>query len=42
MPTIEHVLFIPGIFLTGAVIGFFVGVKMTKAEIARREAERRQ
>lgn len=42
MPTFEHILYIPGIMLLGIVIGFVLGARSARAELARREKERRR
>jgi hypothetical protein len=33
--TIEHVIFIPGVLLVGITIGFLVGARAVRSEIAR-------
>ncbi len=42
MPSIEHVIYIPGVLLVGLAIGFRLGAKATRDELARRERERRR
>jgi hypothetical protein len=42
VPTIEHLLYIPGILLLGIALGFRMGAKSARAEIARRERERKR
>lgn len=42
MPTIEHVLYIPGILLIGFAIGFRLGARAARAEFERRERIRRK
>jgi hypothetical protein len=41
VPTIAHVLYIPGVLLVGIAIGFVMGARAARAE-ALRERERRQ
>jgi proteasome assembly chaperone (PAC2) family protein len=36
-PGPEHFLFIPGILLVGMVIGYIMGAKAARAEIAKRK-----
>ncbi len=40
LPSIEHVLYIPGILLVGLAIGFRLGAKAARAELERRRRER--
>lgn len=42
MPTIEHILFIPGVLLVGIMLGFWLGARATRAEFERRDKERRE
>ena len=42
MPSIEHVIYIPGILLLGLAIGFRLGAKAARAELERRRAERKR
>lgn len=42
MPSIEHILYIPGILLVGIALGFRMGAKAARAEIERRQRQRRQ
>jgi hypothetical protein len=41
VPTIAHVLYIPGVLLVGIAIGFVMGARAARAE-AQREQERRR
>lgn len=42
MPTIEHVIFIPGIFLAGLAVGYMMGARAVRDEIRRqRDAHKR-
>ncbi len=42
LPTIEHILYIPGVLLIGMALGFRFGASAARAEYERRERERRQ
>ena len=42
MPSIEHILYIPGILLVGLAIGFRLGARAARAELERRAKERRK
>ena len=42
IPTIEHVLFIPGVLIAGVWIGFWLGARSARAELERREQRRRE
>ena len=33
--TVEHVIFIPGVLLSGITVGFVLGAKAGRAEVAR-------
>ena len=33
--TIEHVIFIPGVLIVGVMIGFIVGARAVRKEVAR-------
>lgn len=42
MPTIEHVIFIPGIFLAGIAVGYMLGARAVREEVRKqREAQKR-
>jgi hypothetical protein len=41
-PTVDHFLFIPATLLVGGAIGFIFGVRLTRRELERRAAARRQ
>lgn len=42
MPTLAHVLYIPGVLLIGISIGFVVGARAARTELERkRKAQRR-
>jgi proteasome assembly chaperone (PAC2) family protein len=34
MPTIEHVLYIPGVFVIGVTLGYVLGARAVRAELA--------
>ena len=42
LPTIEHVLFIPGVLLIGIAMGYVAGARAARAEIKRREQARKR
>ena len=42
LPSAEHVLFIPGILLIGITTGYSLGARAARAELARRERERKR
>lgn len=35
MPTIEHVIYIPGVLLVGIVLGYTLGARAVRAELER-------
>lgn len=42
MPTIAHVLYIPGILLIGIALGFVLGARAARAELERQEKARKR
>ncbi len=42
LPTVEHILFIPGVLLIGLAIGYSLGARAARAELARRERARKR
>jgi proteasome assembly chaperone (PAC2) family protein len=42
VPTIAHFLYIPGILLIGIAIGFVVGARAARNELARTQKARRR
>ena len=42
MPTIAHVIYIPGILLVGIAIGFALGARAARAELERQAKARRR
>jgi len=41
VPSIEHILYIPGILLVGFTLGFRFGAKAARAELDRQKKARR-
>lgn len=35
MPTLEHVIYIPGVLLVGVVVGYTLGARAVRAELQR-------
>ena len=42
MPSIEHILYIPGILLVGLALGFRLGASAARKELERQARERRR
>ena len=42
MPTVAHLIYIPGVLLVGIALGFVMGARSARAELARRAKERRR
>jgi hypothetical protein len=42
LPSAEHVLFIPGVLLIGLAIGYSLGARAARAEMERRQKERKK
>jgi hypothetical protein len=42
LPSAEHVLFIPGVLLIGLAIGYSMGARAARAEMERRQKERKK
>lgn len=42
LPTVDHFLFIPGVLLVGIAIGFVLGARAARAELKKRQAERKR
>ena len=40
--TPEHVIFIPGVLLVGMALGYIMGARAARAEIARKRAKMRE
>ncbi len=40
MPTIAHILYIPGMLLLGIAVGFVLGARSARAELERRRKQR--
>jgi hypothetical protein len=41
-PTIEHVVFIPGVMLIGVFIGYMMGAKAVREEVRRKMEARKR
>ena len=35
MPTVEHIIYIPGVLMVGVVLGYTMGARAVRAEIER-------
>ncbi len=42
MPSIAHVIFIPGVLLIGTVIGYVMGSRAVREELARQRKRRKE
>ena len=42
MPTIEHIIFIPGVFMIGMVTGYVLGARAVRSEIERKKRRSRE
>ncbi len=42
LPTGDHFFFIPGVMLIGVTIGYVLGARAARAEMKRRQAERKK
>lgn len=42
MPSAAHVLYIPGVLLIGFALGFVYGAKAARAELERKQRERKR
>jgi proteasome assembly chaperone (PAC2) family protein len=42
VPTIAHLIYIPGVLLIGIAIGFVIGARAARNEIARTQKARRR
>lgn len=42
MPSAAHVVFIPAVLLLGMVIGYVMGARAVRAELAKRKASRKE
>ncbi len=42
LPSAEHVLFIPGMLMIGIAIGYSMGARAARAEMERRQKERKK
>lgn len=41
-PTVEHLVFIPVVLLLGVWFGFWLGARSARAELEKREQQRRE
>lgn len=42
VPTVEHIIFIPGVFLMGIAVGYMLGGKAVREEIKRKQDARKR
>ena len=42
MPSIAHVVFIPGVLLIGMVVGYVMGSRAVRDEVARQRKRRKE
>jgi uncharacterized protein YneF (UPF0154 family) len=42
LPTISHILYIPGILLIGIAVGFVLGAKAARAELKQNDKRRQR
>ncbi len=42
LPSVEHVIFIPGVLLIGMVIGYILGARSARAELEKKRARARR
>jgi hypothetical protein len=42
MPTVEHVVFIPGVFIVGLFVGYMMGSKAVREEVRRKQEARKR
>ncbi len=42
MPSAAHVVFIPAVLLVGMVLGYVMGARAVRAEIAKQKSRRRE
>ncbi len=41
-PTVEHIVFIPGVLLVGVFIGYMMGARAVRDEIRRKQEARKR
>jgi hypothetical protein len=41
-PTVEHVVFIPGVLLIGVFIGYMMGARAVRDEVRRKQEARKR
>jgi len=39
---VEHIIYIPGILLVGVAVGYVLGARAARAELERRQRERKK
>jgi proteasome assembly chaperone (PAC2) family protein len=42
LPTVEHVIFIPGVLLIGMVLGYIMGARAARAQDEKRRARAKE
>jgi hypothetical protein len=42
MPSPAHVIFIPGVLMVGMVVGYILGARAVRAELARKKARSKE
>jgi hypothetical protein len=42
LPTVEHVIFIPGVLLIGMVLGYIMGARAARAPTEKRRARAKE
>jgi hypothetical protein len=42
LPTVDHVLYIPGVLLIGLVLGYMLGARAVRAEFERQKKRAKQ
>jgi hypothetical protein len=42
MPPVEHVIFIPGVFLLGMVVGWVFGARAVRSDLERKKRRARE
>ncbi len=42
IPTVEHLLFIPGVLIVGVWVGFWLGARSARAQLEEQARQRRE
>ena len=42
MPSAAHIVFIPGVLLLGMVVGYLMGARAVREEVARRRVKQKE